>query len=206
MKETSTVSVGEPAKEFTIVKSIATRSSKYFEVALANCWKEGREKRIELPKHLASTFEGYLQWLYTNEVTLTDTANVFQQLCYFYVLGDYLDDPNFCNAIIDRFMAVRVKNNRAPHPKAVESAWTTTHEDSSLRSLILHMWSGASITVMLEIFESGPDRYGAMAIDFFKHLLMSYQLKARRPTTEDVQRIAEKLKRQIPKDESGLRK
>jgi hypothetical protein len=53
-------------------------------------------------------FQAYFEWLYTNEVTLQDTTisgnDLGLALIPLYLLGDYLDDANFCNAIVDKIL------------------------------------------------------------------------------------------------------
>ena len=90
--------------------------------ALKDEWKEGQEKHVDLSDHEPEAIEGYINWLYTKEVTLNNAedkckyhdASCSQEaqasccshkhslkLVKMYTLGDYLNDMQFCNAVID---------------------------------------------------------------------------------------------------------
>ena len=60
MVESFIVCVGDEAKEFVVIQSIATRSSKFFQAAMTRDWKEALEKRVMLPGTKVSVFEAYL--------------------------------------------------------------------------------------------------------------------------------------------------
>jgi hypothetical protein len=62
LSETITIVVcnEEETKEFTLHTSFATGSSKFIRAALAGDWKEASEKRITIPGHEPTAFEGYL--------------------------------------------------------------------------------------------------------------------------------------------------
>ena len=120
---------GSESKKYTVHESFAIKSSKYIQSALGNNdWKEGQEKHIGLIDHEPESLEGYINWLYTREVTLTNAeekckyhgpsqSQIYQasdcsrnhclKLIKMYVLGDYLNDMRFCNAVIDTIGLMR---------------------------------------------------------------------------------------------------
>lgn len=53
-------------------KHIAMRHSSFFKAALRHDWKKFHEKRIALRDCEPITFEGYLQWTYTAEISFCD--------------------------------------------------------------------------------------------------------------------------------------
>ena len=107
-----------------VYKSFLTRSSKFIEAALARDWKEAREKRIAIPDHDPTAFEGYLNWIYSKRITLKDNETLCEcceqrdpkkaecvdsqslERVTMLLLGDYLDDAEFCNAVIDDYKSI----------------------------------------------------------------------------------------------------
>jgi hypothetical protein len=141
-------------------ESFASKSSKYIQSALENDWKEGQEKHVSLTDHEPETLEGYINWLYTKEITLKDAENKCHihgptyslrdqnadcgylyslKLVKMYILGDYMSDMRFCNAIIDGMALMR---NCPPSPDAIQWVWTHTMEDCPLRGHLLERWAG----------------------------------------------------------------
>jgi hypothetical protein len=96
------VGEGNVKKEFTILQSIVTRSSRFMQTTRSGEGRESREKRVYLPETHVSDFEVYLEWLYTGHVTMLHTWIVQSfQLIPLWLLGESLGDDQFCNAIID---------------------------------------------------------------------------------------------------------
>lgn len=59
-----------------------------------------------------------------------------------YVLGDYLGDFQFCNAIIDTWVRAALKVLCFPDAETVKYVWERTAADSSSRELFLEKWKG----------------------------------------------------------------
>jgi hypothetical protein len=139
MAENFTVCVGKEVKEFVVIKSIATRSSKFFQAAMSRDWKEALEKRVMLPETEVRVFEGYLQWLYTGDLTLSQN-DLYEEI-ELYILGDFLDDAKFRNSLLDSLMSGFHDENFVPTALVVQLAWDKTPSDSWLRQAILELWS-----------------------------------------------------------------
>jgi len=94
-------------------------------------WKEGSEKRITIPDHDPATFEGYLNWVYSERITLKEhevciscakgvsgnahcARSQSLELANMFILGDYLNDVRFCNAIIDDVKSCALKSTCLP--------------------------------------------------------------------------------------------
>lgn len=197
MTESFTVSVGKPAKEFTIVKSIATRSSKYFQAALEKCWKEGHKNRVELSEHCADAFEGYLQWLYTKEITLAGGRKVSYEECQLYILGDYLGDQSFCNAVIDHAVSRWIDHKFVMCTHATKLVWSSTPEGSPLRTLVFEMLSNYPPSKAIENLKRHHSCCNnEFLLEYFEQLVRSQRLDtARRFTIDDKKQVGEKVKR-----------
>lgn len=152
-----TIVVGEggEAREFMVYKSYVTKSSKFFKAAMTQDWKEAREKRITIPDHDPAAFEGYLNWVYSKQITLkgdkqlcdhciedkVDEAGCLStqsmELTNMYIIGDYLDDKRFCNAVMDDLKDLAIQSACTPSPQTVCHVWECTSPSSPLRKLFL---------------------------------------------------------------------
>lgn len=152
---------GKKLKNFMVHKSFATKSSQYIQSALKNEWKEGKEKHVSLVDHSPEALEGYINWLYTKQVTLKnaekkcihhgpDTDQGVQDsdciymycldLVKVYILGDYLNDMRFCNAVID---TLELMEGCFPGLDAIDWVWSNTMQNNPLRGFIIEHWAEA---------------------------------------------------------------
>lgn len=98
------ISVGEDdsKQDFNVPEFFAVKPSQFMQTTLGGDWKESHEKRISPPKARVSDFEMYLEWLYAGQVVLLDrTRGRGVILVEMYLLGDFLIDDQFCNAVTE---------------------------------------------------------------------------------------------------------
>jgi hypothetical protein len=150
------ISVGEEenGKSFTVHVSVTTKSSEFIQAALSNKWKEGQEKRINFPGTDTGTLEGYLDWLYSQQITLEDVEEPCgicedhegSSLCNcahslglvkMYVLGDYLNDLRFCNAVMDIIKSAVARSPCVPNFATIAWVWEHTSVDCPVRECFL---------------------------------------------------------------------
>jgi hypothetical protein len=100
---------------------------------LSNGWKEAEEQRIRLLETQAATLEVYLHWMYTGHliVELTQTESVSLQCVKLYILGDYLSDTVFCEAVVEK-MVDRSQERKLPCARAITLVWDSTPENSGI--------------------------------------------------------------------------
>lgn len=139
MTERFIVVVGKDSKEIPVITSVATRSAKYFQIAMEHDWKEAGERRVELSHTTVEVFEGYLQWLYTGQITVIGN-NEHNAMAQYFILGDYLDDPKFRGVALDGIMSTFLETNLVPGSVTVKLAWSETPPNSLLRQLISELW------------------------------------------------------------------
>lgn len=98
-------------------RNIVCRTSDYFCTALKDTWQKGDDKypKLSLPESDPDIFSIYLGWLYTKTVDVKEDSDtrytaemnhsvalqIEENIFNSYVLGDYLGDRPFCNALID---------------------------------------------------------------------------------------------------------
>lgn len=139
--------------------SFATKTSKYLQAAIKDDWKEGQEKHVSLTDHEPEALEGYINWLYTKEITLNnaekkcehhgpdrDQASQDSDCIYMhcldlvkmYILGDYLNDMRFCNAVID---TLDLMKGCVTGVDAINWVWSNTMQNNPLRVFLLEQWA-----------------------------------------------------------------
>lgn len=198
MTSTFVVCVGKERKEFTLHEHLALRSSDFFTLALRHQWREARERRVTLPEARPGTFEGYLQWLYTGQVTfnIPECASVEQVRSW--ILGDYLGDAKFCNAVVDSMVVRRCLEHRASGAEAVELAWDRTAVDSPLRAVILEIWSTNPPLKVAQQFKDNPKFSGGFVIDYLLHICHSRVAEGLQHTEDKIVKACAKHKFDIP--------
>jgi hypothetical protein len=210
MIERFIVAVGKKAKEIPVITSIAVRSSKFFKAALEHDWKEAREKRVSLPETRVEAFEGYLQWLYTGQITFTNadpnpdptlTHHWFIQSVYFFVLGDYLDDLKFRHAVLDYVATKFVETECPPGPGIIQLVWDSTTPDSPLRRLFLDFWScftfEYSITHILGLASHKPQYDKEFVKQHFERLVSANELGQKKGTKKTVGQVIANFKLKV---------
>ena len=127
--------------------------------ALAGDWKEARKKCITTPDHDPAAFEGYLNWISSGQITLNEqrckhctpityvgAACIEAQsleLVEMFILGDYLCDTRFCNAVTDSLKSVSLESYCVPSMSAVRCLWARTPASCPLRELFCMLWGQA---------------------------------------------------------------
>lgn len=105
--------VGEEQQEFYVHEKLVRTNSKFFDTTLNKKWKEGQERVVKLPETAPRDFKIWVKFLYTGRVFLRDDrAQVVMEDGTFeseeygvwdscYALGDFLQDTDFKDALID---------------------------------------------------------------------------------------------------------
>jgi hypothetical protein len=75
----------------------------------------------------------------SNEPDCIDARSL--DLANMFILGDYLGDAQFCNAIMDDFKSMALKDKCYPSLDAVCCIWKRTSPDCHLRELFLQLWA-----------------------------------------------------------------
>ncbi|KAH7068220.1 hypothetical protein BKA63DRAFT_581619 [Paraphoma chrysanthemicola] len=106
------VRVGPEPKhtDFSVHDNLLRLFSPFFEAALGRDWKESQERIVKLPNCNVHAFRVYFQWLYTaqlhtkfqfNQTSPSDGQWEWGNLVKAYLLGDYLQDIDFKDSLID---------------------------------------------------------------------------------------------------------
>ncbi|KAK3658451.1 hypothetical protein LTR56_001862 [Elasticomyces elasticus] len=124
-------------------------------LACSGEWKEARERTVRLNESDATTFQFYLNHLYSPATSLyqvmievvsgsatspiTKAMDVLYQLCRLWSFGDYIQDYVFQNAVIDAIESAPPTALTAVTPgRTVEWVTDNTTSDPPLRKWLAH--------------------------------------------------------------------
>ncbi|QDS75902.1 hypothetical protein FKW77_002554 [Venturia effusa] len=146
-----TVRFGDPSEpdkqQDFIVHEINIRlQCPFFEAALSRDWKEAQERVVHLPEHTPDVFRIYLGWLYQKRIAMSHipdkTGQPFRDfnmaLCRAYLLGDYLEDIDFKDTVIDVLIDLAVRS-KAYYANGTDFIYKNTPAESPLRRLVIDL-------------------------------------------------------------------
>lgn len=132
----------EDAQTFVVHKDLICARSPFFEAATSDRWttseEDSSDRVIPLPDHSWRSFHVYLKWLYNQDAKLKQVAEATLEgpkdlrllqmstliLAQAWVLGDFLGDWVFANAIMDCICSVKAL------PLVDGIAWIMDHTSS----------------------------------------------------------------------------
>jgi hypothetical protein len=112
--------------------------------------------------------------LYTGNVVLEPTTTDAGTVCSVesYLLGDYLEDLTFCEAIVEGLVDLSCgPKHELPSATAVRLAWSKTNADSPLRAVIKELFLGVAIDSTVQVLLNGDDFPCDFALDLFAGLV-----------------------------------
>lgn len=202
MSETFVAIVGKTKKKFIMHTAITTRSSDFFTAAMSREWKEGQEKEVTLPDADEDAFAAYLQWMYTGELTLPK-GHPFRALTGYYILGDFLGDSAFREAVLDGIVNLACEEDSYPGVLSIKAAWERTPKDSPIRKLYLQIWaSTSSMRSRLEYI--GSKNYPrAFVHEFFQYFLTLHGLEKYGVARHERHRLLKEYRSNIAEQQAG---
>jgi hypothetical protein len=123
---TISIYVGPAQDKFEIHETLLRAQSGFFDTALKKEWTEGQDRKVDLPETAVADFKIWMKWLYTgrvyvavtDETLLLDNTKAAEDEFYnersLYALGDFLQDPDFKDAIIDAIIDSMVAYMKHP--------------------------------------------------------------------------------------------
>jgi hypothetical protein len=131
--------VGPAAERLFAHKGLLTTSSEFFIKALSKDWKEGVERTVKLPEACPTACRIYIKWLYNGHISCSPAdKGTFDKetnsLLDCYSLGDYLQDADFLDAVIDGISEHAAEGGRVPVTLA-RTVYPVTAKDSLHRKL-----------------------------------------------------------------------
>ena len=165
--------VGRDEKQFIVHKDVLCSTSEFFRRALNGDWKEASGHPCRIPDANEEAFAAYVDSLYTQVVSdlfinssCESTDHTTCTLCsldgnfHAYLLDDYLQDEQFCNAVIDQLLATTVQFNFNPNTTLIEKFWDMIPKSSGLRRLLVDLRAlNCSTSSLDENAEKWPHDY-----------------------------------------------
>ncbi|KAF2209498.1 hypothetical protein CERZMDRAFT_100291 [Cercospora zeae-maydis SCOH1-5] len=165
---------------FGIHAALLEERGGFFEAALNKQWKEGRERKIELPDDDAETVAIYVEWLHTKHMRphtekerdqwdSDDVEKEYEQLARLYIFGEKVHDDEICNRCIDAILnsmdlEVPASGDTGdsvdfsfyyPSHGVVKTIFQNTHATSPIRRLCVDIYSLFSEDMWFEVGGEG---------------------------------------------------
>ena len=136
----------------SVHENLICASSDFFKKATRGEWKESRERSVRLEIFEEEVFQIYIHWLYrhTLPVRVDEPGLVgndeYLQLAKAYVLGDYLLDTNFQDAVIDAIIektGSKVRDDQCWYPvgTVIRYVYDNTLESNMARKLLVDLYA-----------------------------------------------------------------
>jgi len=136
---------------FSVHENLICAASDFFKKATSREWKESKERSIKL-EHDAEVFQIYLHWLYRHTLPLrVDEPGLsgnteYVQLANAYVLGDFLQDTHFKDAVIDAIIdktSSKASDGQFWYPvgAVIRCIYDNTLESSTARQLLVDLYA-----------------------------------------------------------------
>lgn len=127
---------GDHSTRFSVHEPIIKADSEFFKLALDKKWREGQELAVQLPEDDLDTFAAYVEWLYARQTTVA----TFGELAGMYVLGNKIQSPDFCKAIISKMVGLANTQKGTPDVEVINTIFEGTPTKSAARRLMVEMW------------------------------------------------------------------
>ncbi|KAF2827202.1 hypothetical protein CC86DRAFT_263989, partial [Ophiobolus disseminans] len=112
--------------------------STFFQNTLKPEWASMREgKPIDLKEEHLSTFEAYVQWLYTHQVATTFDTTKWAEA---YVLGEKLMDAEYQDTILEKIMRGCEEKRNFPGEPQLAIIYNGTPMGSPARKLLVDFY------------------------------------------------------------------
>ena len=113
------IQVGASKQEHYVHEKLLRTNSDFFDNALKKEWKERLDRVIDLVETHELPFSIWVKWLYTGRVFLTNyggkISHELPRWASCYALGDFLQDHDFKDAIIDCTIEAMLHTGCYPH-------------------------------------------------------------------------------------------
>lgn len=162
--------VGPEEKVFYVHEKPLRSESPFFEAALNNCWKEGKEWTVALPEDAPDVFGCYLHWLYASEIACTDAEPGFLMLAKLYVFAQKALNTTLQDQVLDAMVVASRKSKSFPCEAPVNKLYEFTEEGSPVRRLMVDMYLTYGSSAWIEKGDGKPKFTTEFLVDLTKAL------------------------------------
>ena len=143
------------------------KHSDYFRAALSGSFREANEGVIVLEGEDVKAFANFHTWLYTSKLVNVggdDAWFTLGDIAHLYRLADRYIVPGLKNAIIDRIIAGRVKENEYPFLLAV-NLYKQLPSSDPMCKLLVDMFAWDESTVVKKRISTMSDRFSSAFLE-----------------------------------------
>jgi hypothetical protein len=146
-----TLTVGPDLHSYIVHEELLCEHAPFFQVAVKEEWKEGKDRTIPLPEDDPDVVSLYLHWIYASRILSRKPTNEgsngeIRLLVDAFVFGEKIQDGRFKDAVIDAAIKSTTSpdkegNTWFPGVTATNRAYKGTPPGSPLRRLIVDFWA-----------------------------------------------------------------
>jgi hypothetical protein len=137
-----------PPVLFIVHEHLVCSGSAFFKAAMNHGWSEASQRSIRFEVDEPDAFDAYLHWLYYGTIPSQVDENgsaEFLMLSQAYVLGDRIQDGDFCDAVVDAIIDkcnTLTADNTYMFPTCRESSSIYAHTTGSakIRALLVDLY------------------------------------------------------------------
>ncbi|QPG93801.1 hypothetical protein C2857_002715 [Epichloe festucae Fl1] len=174
------VIVGETS--FHVNEKLICAASPFFDTAFGGEWNESKTRSIELTEHDAQVFRTYMHWLYLDKLAVRNDAPGFVgneeyiHLAKAYVLGDFLSDGQFKDAVMDAILeksTTTASDGRTWYPvgPVIRHIYDNTLGCSEARKLLVDIYTLNGHGAWLQVWADPDDLPKEFLLDLAVALL-----------------------------------
>ena len=129
--------------------------------------KAARKRGVIIHDTKPSILAGYIHWLQTRKfwAQKCDESMTYAELIDYFFLGELVEDPNFCEVIVDAIIAMRYEveefNGKPTRPlpgaAVMNKVWEQASLDSPIRKVMTELWMSALVTKAMKFLTSAGE-------------------------------------------------
>lgn len=130
------VGTGASQRLYPIHKSILCKKVLFFKNMFCGNFLEANTKDATLPEDCPDAFEGFVSWVYTDNVQVPERVGLKSPcdiLMNLYAFGEKIAASNFADKVMDILVAYLKGGDFLPDPSQIEVGYGITPENSKLR-------------------------------------------------------------------------
>lgn len=140
-------------EDFSVDEKILRDVSAFFDAAFQDYWKESKTGVVSLTGCRPRHFSIYVDWIYSfrnlpTTISPEDADAFFDDIADLYILGDHIQNVDFCDAVVDSLADIAYELNVLP--RNVNHIYSNTPSGSSLRKLVVDIYCTDSTEKWLE--------------------------------------------------------
>jgi hypothetical protein len=152
------VRVGTENEDYHVHEALLRNNSGFFNKALKKEWSEGQDRVVEMPETKNEAFSIWAKWLYTGHIFISKPGSIdverrslnelfdheFIRWRHVYALGDFLQDADFKDALVDAMIEIMLDKEHWPNDLGLwiyEASIVGSKHRRLAVDIFVHCWS-----------------------------------------------------------------